>query len=146
MRLQESSHFSLCLKPSGSKTFKRLCDDRCHWLIANKYPAAMFFSWRPAIAARYGENGFALFETGGHFLDHLAAVLSSLQFGVRSNKSFKEFALGRIFKSEIQAFAGRVASLHFTPELQVKLNIARVAFEIIENDDVLFFGMGIEIG
>ncbi|MGB7433195.1 MAG: hypothetical protein WA921_12085 [Ahrensia sp.] len=58
---------------------------------------------------------------------------------------FDKFAFRRVFEFEIQTFNFGVAKREFTPQLNMKFGITRKAFQVVKNDNILFFSLGIQI-
>ncbi|MEO1151123.1 MAG: hypothetical protein AAFW83_09065 [Pseudomonadota bacterium] len=75
----------------------------------------------------------------------LAGIGFALIFTGSNCDGFFELAFGRVFKIEIQAFAGGIAHFHVAAQLVMKLHVAAIAFEIIKNDDETIFGVIIKI-
>ncbi|MDT8328611.1 MAG: hypothetical protein RQ750_14720 [Roseovarius sp.] len=80
-----------------------------------------------------------------HLLDHLTAVLFTLQLALRGEDRFNEFAFGRVIQLEVQTFDPRAARLKLAPQLDMEFRIAGKALQIIEDDNVILVGLRIEI-
>ena len=99
-----------------------------------------------AIATRGLEYPIALLHAGAHFLEGLAAVLFALKLALRGEDRLDEFALGRVVEIVVQAFDACAAGGELRFELEMEFRVAGEALEIVEDDDVALFRLGIEIG
>nr|WP_246414055.1 hypothetical protein [Martelella radicis] len=97
-----------------------------------------------AIANRGMKDPVALFDPCTHFLDNLATILFALELALSSDDRFDELTFGRfIVQFEVQALDPRTALLKFPAKLDVEFGIAGEAFQVIEDDDIVFAGLGI---
>ncbi|MDF1803989.1 MAG: hypothetical protein P1U66_14100 [Thalassobius sp.] len=104
----------------------------------------MSLNFLVAIAKGLAKEPIARLDAGFHFLDDLPAVLFALQLALTCQNQFDELTLGRVIKDEVQAFGASIARRQFAAQLAVEFGVTRKAFEIVEDDYVVFSGLCIE--
>ncbi|MEZ5838356.1 MAG: hypothetical protein R3D03_21955 [Geminicoccaceae bacterium] len=144
LAFEEALDLGLTVQTAGGIAFKSVGDDARHRFVGYQQ-FSVGRSFGIAIADRRLKHPIAVLHPGTHFLRDLPPVLLALQGPLRCQNGLDELALGTVVELEIQAFDAGLAGAERLSELQVKLGVAGKALEIIEDDDIAFAGLRIEI-
>ncbi|WP_040617298.1 hypothetical protein [Roseibium sp. TrichSKD4] len=112
---QEFAHRKLCIQATRCKPFQGLPHGTGNRFINDQLLTATL-GIDIFVADRRTEYPKALFNTGFHLLDDLAAILFSFQFALGGNNRFNKLAFRRIFKIEVQTFTLGIPLRHFASE------------------------------
>ncbi|MDJ0685162.1 MAG: hypothetical protein QNJ84_10700 [Alphaproteobacteria bacterium] len=145
MGVEEAHHFRGGLETPSGEAFKRFFHDRAVDRVGMQDFSAIL-RLDIAVAEDNAEAVIAAFGPRAHFLPHLTPVLFPLKLALRGGDGLEELAFRAVLKTEIKAFARRPALGHDAAKLQMKLCIAGVALEIVEDHHIAFIRFGVQIG